>query len=106
MAGGPIRRARKAGVRSEDGSLVHFPYMPRVAELPANWRLLSAAQKIDHLIVPDRCHEVLSWGPITELDAVRLVSDAGAECGVADRRQGGTRRRSRDAAPASRWAGR
>ena len=72
MAGSPLKRARKQGVRLDDGSIIAFPYMPRVADLPAGWRHFSAAQKIDHLIGLDRCHEILSWGPITELDPLRL----------------------------------
>ena len=45
--------------------------MPRVADLPSGWRHFSAAQKIEHLIGLDRCYEILSWGPITELDPLR-----------------------------------
>ncbi|HEY1432791.1 MAG TPA: hypothetical protein VGF39_14375 [Stellaceae bacterium] len=71
MAGSPLKRQRKLGVRDEDGSVIAFPYMPRVAELPPGWRHWSAAQKIEHLLGLDRCREVLSWGPITELDPLR-----------------------------------
>ena len=71
MAGSPLKRARKQGVRLADGSIVAFPYMPRVADLPAGWRRFSAAQKIEHLIGLDRCYEILSWGPISELDPLR-----------------------------------
>ena len=71
MAGSPLTRQRKLGVRGEDGSVIAFPYMPRVADLPSGWRLFSAAQKIDHLIGLDRCREVLSWGSVTELDPLR-----------------------------------
>jgi hypothetical protein len=67
MAGSPLKRARKQGVRLEDGSLIAFPYMPRVADLPPGWRHFSAAQKIEHLIGLDRCYEILSWPP-GELD--------------------------------------
>jgi hypothetical protein len=45
--------------------------MPRVAELPPGWRHWSAAQKIEHLIGLDRCREVLSWGPVADLDPLR-----------------------------------
>jgi hypothetical protein len=45
--------------------------MPRVADLPPGWRLFSAAQKIEHLIGLDRCYEVLSWGPVADLDPLR-----------------------------------
>jgi len=71
MAGSPFKRQRKLGVRGEDGSVIAFPYMPRVADLPPCWRYFSAAQKIEHLIGLDRCYEILSWGPITELDPLR-----------------------------------
>jgi hypothetical protein len=67
MAGSPLKRARKRGVRLADGSIIAFPYMPRVADLPAGWRRFSAAQKIEHLIGLDRCYEILSWPP-SELD--------------------------------------
>jgi hypothetical protein len=45
--------------------------MPGVAELPPGWRHFTTAQKIDHLIGLDRCYEIMSWGPITELDPMR-----------------------------------
>ena len=67
MAGSPLKRARKQGIRLEDGSVIGFPYMPRVADLPPGWRHFSAAQKIEHLIGLDRCYEILSWPP-SELD--------------------------------------
>ena len=70
MAGHPTHRARKQGVRLADGSVIAFPFMPRVAE-PANWRNLSVAQKIDHLIGLDRCYEILSWGP--SLSSIRCA---------------------------------
>src|SRR5215469_4224131 len=71
MAGSPLKRARKQGIRLEGGSVIAFPYMPRVADLPSGWRHFSAAQKIEHLIGLDRCYEILSWGPITEIDPLR-----------------------------------
>ena len=71
MAGSPLKRQRRLGVRREDGSVIAFPYMPRVADLPPGWRHLSMAEKIDHLIGLDRCYEILSWGPITELGPLR-----------------------------------
>jgi hypothetical protein len=61
MAGSPLKRQRKLGVRQKDGSMIAFPYMPRVADLPPGWRHFSAAQKIEHLIGLDRCYEILSW---------------------------------------------
>jgi hypothetical protein len=70
MVGSPLKRQRKLGVRAEDGSVIAFPYMPRVAELPSGWRHFSAAQKIEHLIGLDRCYEILSW-PWAGLDPLR-----------------------------------
>jgi len=67
MAGSPLKRQRKLGARREDGSVIAFPYMPHVADLPPGWRHFSAAQKIEHLIGLDRCYEILSWPP-GELD--------------------------------------
>jgi len=72
MAGSPLKRARKQGVRLADGSIIAFPRMPRVADLPPGWRHLSPAEKIERLIGLDRWEEILSWGPITELDPLRL----------------------------------
>ena len=71
MAGSPLKRQRKQGVRLADGRVITFPYMPRVAELPAGWRHFPAAQKIEHLIGLDRCYEILSWGSYVELDPLR-----------------------------------
>ena len=72
MAGSPLKRARRQGIRLDDGSIVAFPYMPRVADLPPGWRYFTTAQKIEQLIGLDRCREILSWGPITDLDPLRL----------------------------------
>jgi len=74
MAGCPIRRARNAGIRADDGGVITFPYMPRVADLPRGWRHWSPAQKIEHLlgISLDRAHEILSSRPVIELDPHRL----------------------------------
>jgi hypothetical protein len=71
MAGSPLKRARRQGVRLPDGSIIAFPYMPRVADLPSGWRHFSPAKKIEHLIGLDRCHEILSW-PLDGLDPLRL----------------------------------
>jgi hypothetical protein len=38
MAGSPLKRQRKLGVRADDGSVIPFPYMPRTADLPRGWR--------------------------------------------------------------------
>ena len=71
MAGSPLKRARKQDVRLDDGRIVAFPYMPRVADLPAGWRHFTTAQKIDHLIGLDRWYEISSWGDYRELDPLR-----------------------------------
>jgi len=34
-------------------------------------RLIELVPKIEHLIGLDRCYEILSWGPITEIDPLR-----------------------------------
>ena len=70
MAGSPLKRQRKLGVRQKDGSIIAFQYMPRVTDLPPGWRHFSAAQKIEHLIGLDRCYEILSW-PWAGLDPLR-----------------------------------
>jgi hypothetical protein len=70
MAGSPLKRQRKLGLRAKDGRVIAFPYMPRVADLPSGWRRFSAAQKIEHLIGLDRCYEILSW-PWAGLDPLR-----------------------------------
>jgi hypothetical protein len=70
MAGSPLKRQRKLGVRLDGGSVITFPYMPRVADLPPGWRHFSAARKIEHLIGLDRCYQILSW-PCAELDPLR-----------------------------------
>ena len=73
MAGSPLKRQRKLGVRADDGSIIAFPRMPRVAELPRGWRDFGPAQKVEHLLNMslDRAAEILSWGPVTDLDAHR-----------------------------------
>jgi hypothetical protein len=62
MAGSPLKRQRKLGVRYEDGSVIAFPRMPRVADLPRGWRHWSPAEKVEHLLGMslDRCCEILS----------------------------------------------
>jgi hypothetical protein len=61
MAGSPLKRQRRQGVRLADGTVIAFPYMPVVADLPPGWRHFSAARKIEHLIGLDRCYQILSW---------------------------------------------
>jgi hypothetical protein len=74
MAGSPLKRQRKLGVCAEDGSVITFPRMPRVAEFPRGWQNFGPAQKVEHLLNMsiDRAAEVLSWGPVADLDAHRL----------------------------------
>jgi hypothetical protein len=70
---GRLPTQASAQARRPSRSIIPFPYMPRVADLPPGWRHFTAGQKIEHLISLDRCcHEILSWEPITELDSVRL----------------------------------
>ena len=71
MTGSPLKRQRRLGVRLEDGRVIAFPRMPRVADLPPGWQHFSAAQKIEHLISFDQAREILSW-PMAELDPLRL----------------------------------
>ena len=73
MAGSPLKRQRKLGIRAEDGSIIAFPRMPRVSALPPGWRHWSPAEKIEHLLGMslDRCYEILSW-PMTDLDPFRF----------------------------------
>jgi hypothetical protein len=73
IAGSPLKRQRKAGIRAADGSVIAFPYMPRVADLPRGWRHWSPAEKIEHLLgmTLDDMAEILSW-PIADLDPFRL----------------------------------
>jgi hypothetical protein len=76
MAGCPIRRARKAAARSSDGSVVAFPHLrhPRAGLSHAEWRALSPSEKLERLfgMSLDDMAEILSWGPIAELDPARL----------------------------------
>jgi hypothetical protein len=68
----PLKRQRKLGVFTEDGSVIAFPRMPRVADLPPGWQHFTTAQKIEHLVGLDRCRAILSWGSISELDPLRF----------------------------------
>ena len=72
MPGSLLTRARKQGFRLANGGIIALPRMPRVRDLPPGWRHCSAAKRIEHLIGLDRCREILSWGPISELDPLRL----------------------------------
>jgi hypothetical protein len=74
MAGSPLKRRRKLGARADDGAVITFPYMPRVAELPRGRRNFGPAQKVEHLLNMslDRAAEILSWEPVADLDEHRL----------------------------------
>lgn len=58
------------------GSVLAFPYMPRVADLPRGWRHWSPAEKIEHLLGMslDDMAEIMSW-PIAELRPARSPQD-------------------------------
>ena len=73
MAGSPLQRQRKLGVRDENGNVIAFPRMPRVADLPSGWRHWSPAEKAEHLLGMslDQMHDTLSW-QAAELDPYRL----------------------------------
>jgi hypothetical protein len=81
MAGCPMRRARKAGApdAGESGSVVAFPYLPRVvgADKPPGWNGWSAVEKVEHLLGMslDRIHDYLGWSP-HELDPHRLAAQS------------------------------
>ena len=77
MAGSPLKRQRKAAVRTDDGSVIAFPRMPRVADLPRGWRHWSPAEKVEHLLgmTLDDVVKILSW-PTRELDPFRLSVQA------------------------------
>jgi hypothetical protein len=79
MAGSPIKRQRKLGVRADDGSVIAFPYMPRVAELPRGWRHFGPAQKVEHLLNMslDRAAEIFCDG-----DRWPISTRIGCRCGV------------------------
>ena len=75
MAGSPLKRQRKAGVRDKDGSVIAFPRLshPRGGLSHAEWRALSPGEKLERLFGSlDRVAEILSWGPVVELDPARL----------------------------------
>jgi hypothetical protein len=86
MAGSPLMRERKADIRADDGGVITFPRMPRIADLPRRWQHWSLAQKVEHLLgmTLDRAAEILAWSP-AELDRYKrfdlvckiyLISDA------------------------------
>ena len=75
MAGSPLKRQRKLGVRDEDGNLVRFPYLRPVSGRNGqrDWRVWSPAQKLEYLLgmTLDDMHDILAWSP-NELDPYRL----------------------------------
>jgi hypothetical protein len=75
MAGSPLKRARKLGVRAKDGSVINFPRLthPRADLSHAEWRGLGPAEKIERLFEMslDDLYEIMSW-PIDGLDTFRL----------------------------------
>ena len=75
MAGSPLKRQRKLGIRDEDGSVIIFPHLthPRAGLSHAQWRALGPAEKIERLFSMslDDLYAIMSW-PIGELDPLRL----------------------------------
>jgi hypothetical protein len=75
MAGSPLKRQRKLGVRADDGSVIAFPYLshPRAGLSHAEWRALGPGEKLERLfgMSLDDLYEILSW-PIGELEPFRL----------------------------------
>jgi hypothetical protein len=75
MAGSPLKRQRRLGVRADDGSVIAFPRLthPRAGLSHAQWRTLGPAVKIERLfgMSLDDLYEIMSW-PIGELDPFRL----------------------------------
>src|SRR5262249_20751607 len=72
IAGSPLEQARKQCFISAMAAILAFPYMPRVADLPRDWRLFTTAQKIDHRIGLDRCRESYPSG--SSLNSTRSAS--------------------------------
>ena len=76
MTGSPLKRQRNLGVRAEDGSVIAFPRLThsRAGLSHAEWRALGPAEKIERLFAMslDDLYEIMSWGPIAELDPFRL----------------------------------
>jgi hypothetical protein len=68
MAGSPLKRQRKAGIRAPDGSVIAFPRLthPRAGLSNAQWRALSKIERLLNMPL-HRAAEIL-----TELDPLRL----------------------------------
>jgi hypothetical protein len=76
-----VRRC-KAGITDPvTGNLVPAPYMPRVAELSADWRCFSTTQKLEHVLGMKlhRATEILMW-PLAESRSAATVD--GRRCGA------------------------
>ena len=75
MAGSPLKRQRRLGVRAEDGSVIAFPHLthPRAGLSHTQWRMLGPAEKVERLfdMSLDDLFEIMSW-PRAELDPPRL----------------------------------
>jgi hypothetical protein len=99
MAGSPLKRQRKAGVRHEDGGVIAFPFLRRVAgaDKPPGWDRWSLAEKVEHLLGMslDRIHDYLGWPPAAldphrlaaQVQAVRVVMVVAAKVGPEARRE-------------------
>src|SRR5215467_3755614 len=65
MAGSPLKRQRKLGVRAEDGGVIAFPRLthPRAGLSHAQWRALGPAEKIERLFGMSLVdlYEIMSW---------------------------------------------
>ena len=65
MAGSPLKRQRKAGIRADDGSVIAFPRLshPRAGLSHAQWRALSPGEKIERVfdMSLDDLYEIMSW---------------------------------------------
>ena len=77
MPGSPLKRQRKAGVTDPvTGELVQFPRLthPRAGLSHGEWRALGPGEKLERLfgMSLDDLYEIMSWGPIAELDPFRL----------------------------------
>ena len=63
-------------VCAADGSVIAFPRLthPRAGLSHAKWRALGPGEKLERLfgMSLDDLYEIMSWGPIAELDPFRL----------------------------------
>jgi hypothetical protein len=69
MAGSPLKRARKQGVRLADGSIIAFPYMPRVLRAPAALASFLDGREDQTFARPRSLRDpVVAAGPVVALD--------------------------------------